>query len=48
MTTETRDILTVIKKDISKGNILKRLRKRIRNINNDYPRIKIFVRSKKD
>ena len=48
MAVEIRDILTIIKKDIIKGNISKRLRKRIRSISNGYSRIKIFVRPKKN
>ena len=48
MTTEIRGILTIIKKDIIKGNIPKRLQKRIRSINNGYSRAKIFVRPRKD
>ena len=48
MIAEIRNILTIIKKDIIKGNIFKRLRERIRNINNDYPRARIPVRPKKD
>ena len=48
MAAEIRNILTIIKKDITKGNILKRLRKKIRNINNGYLRVRILVRPKKD
>ena len=48
MIIETRGILTIVKKDITKGNISKRLRKEIRNINNGYPRVKILVRPRKN
>ena len=48
MTAETRNILTIIKKNIIRGNIFKRLRGRIRNINNGYPRVRMFVRPRKN
>ena len=48
MVAETRDVITITKKDIIKRNIPKRLRKRIRSINNGYLRAKILVRLRKD
>ena len=37
----------MVKKDISRGNMPKKLREKIRNINNGYSRARILVRSRK-
>ena len=37
----------MIKRDTFRKNIFKRLRKRIRNINNDYRKVKMLVRPRK-
>ena len=47
MVTETRNVFTIVKRDITKGNIFKKSRKKIHNINNDYSRVKIPVRPKR-
>ena len=47
MAAEIRGVLIIIKKNTSKENIPKRLRRRIRNINNGYRRVKVLVRPRK-
>ena len=47
MTAEIRSILTIIKKDIFKGNIPKKLRERTRSTSNGYQKAGILVRPRK-